>query len=111
MDATGLLHEHVARFNAGVASGDWAPMLAGFAPDADLAFEGVPVGPFAGRDAIAAAYAEQPPDDTVEILETRADGEAVVAVYAWTRDAPEPSGRMILTPHEGLIARLVVTFD
>ena len=35
-----------------------------FAPDGVLRFEGVPVGPFVGRAAIAAAYDERPPDDT-----------------------------------------------
>src|SRR4051794_31176191 len=110
-DAAALLAEHVGRFNAGVAAGDWAPMLEGFADDAVLVFEGVPVGPFAGRDAIAAAYAAQPPDDTVEILESRPEADRVVAVYAWRRDSPTPSGRMILTARDGLIARLVVTFD
>src|SRR3954468_453927 len=49
-DAAALLAAHVERFNAGVATGDWARMLEGFAADAVLAFEGVPVGPFHGRD-------------------------------------------------------------
>jgi hypothetical protein len=42
----------VARFNAGVRTGDGEPMLAGFADDAELVFEGVSAGPFAGRPAI-----------------------------------------------------------
>ena len=48
-----MLVEHVERFNEAVRSGDYAPMLAAFAPDAEMAFEGVPVGPFVGREAIA----------------------------------------------------------
>jgi hypothetical protein len=56
-----LLEQHVARFNEGVRSGDFTPMVAAFAEDAELHFEGVPVGPFVGRDAIDAAYREQPP--------------------------------------------------
>jgi steroid delta-isomerase len=110
-EAEALLAAHVARFNAGVESGDWAPMLEGFAADAVLRFEGVPTGPFEGRDAIAAAYAAQPPDDAVEILESHAEGDTLVAVYAWRRNSPSPAGRMILTPRDGRIARLVVTFD
>ncbi|HEX6663901.1 MAG TPA: nuclear transport factor 2 family protein [Gaiellaceae bacterium] len=66
-----LMREHVARFNAAVESGDWAPMLEQFADDAELEFRGLPVGPFSGRDAIAAAYADQPPDDMVRLLEER----------------------------------------
>jgi hypothetical protein len=58
-----LLAEHVDRFNAAVGSGDFGPMLELFTDDAALEFVGVPVGPFEGREAIAAAYREQPPDD------------------------------------------------
>jgi steroid Delta-isomerase len=63
-----LLAEHVERFNAGVRSGDFAPMLELFAEDATLEFRGVPVGPFHGRDAVSAAYAAQPPDDEIDVL-------------------------------------------
>jgi hypothetical protein len=48
-----LLDEHVARFNADVRTGDWSAMLELFADDAELEFFGIPVGPFAGREAIA----------------------------------------------------------
>ena len=63
-----LLRSHVERFNEGVRSGDFCAMLEQFAEDAELAFEGVPVGPFRGKPAIAQAYAEQPPDDEIVIL-------------------------------------------
>jgi hypothetical protein len=36
-----VLNEHVERFNAGVRSGDFGPMLEPFADDAELAFEGI----------------------------------------------------------------------
>ena len=106
-----LLDEHVRRFNDGIRSGDFGPMVAGFTEDAELRFEGVPAGPFEGREAIAAAYREQPPDDEVEILgaEEREDG-VVVARYAWKRDDGKQAGEMLLTPRDGKIARLVVTF-
>ena len=32
-----LLHDHVERFNAGVRSGDWAPMLETFRDDGEMA--------------------------------------------------------------------------
>ena len=73
-----LLREHVERFNAGVRSGDFGPMLAAFADDAELIFEGVPAGPFRGREAIADAYAKQPPDDEVRVLDTREEPGKVV---------------------------------
>jgi steroid Delta-isomerase len=105
-----LLDEHVRRFNAGVRSGDFAPMVEAFAEDAELQFEGVPVGPFIGRDAIAAAYRDQPPDDEVEILGAEDRDGVVVARYAWLRDHGRQAGEMRLTPRDGLIQTLVVTF-
>ena len=106
-----LLREHVARFNAGVESGDWGPMLAQFGDDAVLEFRGVPVGPFSGKDAIAAAYAEQPPDDRVRVLEQREREGRVEARYAWLAEPDVAAGEMLLTPAGELIGELVVTFD
>ena len=106
-----LLDDHVERFNEGIRTGDFGPMLDAFTEDAELRFEGVPAGPFEGRKAIAAAYREQPPDDEVEILgvEERDDG-VFVARYAWKRDGGRQAGEMLLTPRDGKVARLVVTF-
>lgn len=106
-----MLAEHVARFNEGVRSGDFGPMLEAFAPDAVMVFEGVPVGPFEGRGAIAAAYAERPPDDEIVLLgEPRGDGDAIESDYAWKSEGTR-AGRMILTARGAEIARLVVTFE
>ena len=106
-----MLVEHVERFNEAVRSGDYGPMLAAFAPDAEMAFEGVPVGPFVGREAIAAAYAQQPPDDEIVLLgEGRASCDTEETDYAWKADGTR-AGRMILTTRDGQIARLVVTFE
>lgn len=83
-----LLVAHVERFNAGVRSGDFGPMVDWFTEDAELAFEGIPVGPFHGREAIAAVYRAQPPDDEIELLDVEQDGEGrVIASYAW-RNVP-----------------------
>ena len=103
---------HVERFNDGVRSGDFGPMVEkGFADDAELAFEGVPVGPFRGKEAIARAYAEQPPDDEVLILRTNESGEEMVVVdYAWAAAPKERAGSMIFRLREGKIDRLLVTF-
>jgi steroid delta-isomerase len=106
-----MLAQHVERFNEAVRSGDYEPMLAAFARDAEMRFEGVPVGPFAGREAIAAAYAQQPPDDEVVLLtEPRLEGDREESDYAWKREGTR-AGRMILTARDGKIARLVVTFE
>jgi steroid Delta-isomerase len=99
-----LLEEHVERFNRGVRTGDFGGMVSFFAEDAEVAFEGIPVGPFVGRDAIAAAYAAQPPDDEIVLL----DGEGT---YAWAEEPEVPAGQMFLTERDGEIARLVIRYD
>ena len=108
---TDILEDHVERFNEGVRSGDFTRMLENFAPDATMAFEGVPVGPFAGKDAIAQAYREQPPDDELDVLDVRPVGDELVAGYAWRRDPEKRAGELRLTVDAGRITRLVVTFD
>jgi len=106
-----LLVAHVERFNQAVRSGDYAPMLAAFAAEAEMEFEGVPAGPFVGRDAIAAAYAAQPPTDEVLLLgPAREEDGVAVADYAWAADGVR-AGRMLLSACDGLITRLVVTFE
>jgi drug/metabolite transporter (DMT)-like permease len=107
----GLLDSHVERFNAGVRTGDWAPMVGGFADDAEMEFRGVSVGPFIGRDAIAAAYREQPPDDELRVLEQRQADGRVEARYAWLAEPDVAAGELFLTPQDGVIRKLVVTFD
>jgi steroid delta-isomerase len=109
-DSAALLAEHVRRFNDAARTGDFAPMVDGFAPDAEMVFDGVPVGPFSGRGAIAEAYAQQPPDDEIRLLgERRVDGDTVEADYGAAEGTR--AGRLILTAREGEIARLVVTFE
>jgi steroid delta-isomerase len=98
------LQRHVERFNRGVRSGDFGEMVSFFAEDAELVFEGIPVGPFHGREAIASAYAEQPPDDAIVLLDS--DG-----TYAWANEPEVPAGRMFLTERNGEIARLVIRYD
>jgi steroid delta-isomerase len=109
-DGVRLLHDHVLRFNEAVRAAEWGPMLDLFTEDAELVFEGVPAGPFRGRDTIAAAYAEQPPDDQVVTLRV-SDDDDVTALYAWRREPGTVAGRMVLTPRDGRIARLLVTFE
>jgi steroid Delta-isomerase len=110
-DGEQLLRDHVERFNTGVRSGDFGPMLERFADDAEMVFEGVPAGPFAGRDAIAAAYREQPPDDEIVLLDVREDAAGVVrAGYAWLAAPATEAGEMRLTHDDGRIVRLVVSF-
>ena len=103
-----LLSDYVDRFNAAVRSGDWEPMLELLAPDAELEFVGIPVGPFAGRDAIGEAYRMQPPDDELVLLEPRGDLEAV---YAWSKEPTRPAGELHLEERNGAITRIRVLYE
>jgi steroid delta-isomerase len=106
-----LFEAHVDRFNAGVRTGDWEPMLEQFDEAAELEFRGIPVGPFSGKDAIAAAYREQPPDDELRVLAQRERVDGVDALYAWLAEPEVAAGEMLLTTDAGRIRKLVVTFD
>ena len=106
-----LLDDHVARFNAGVRSGDFQPMVDLFTDDAELIFEGLPVGPFRGHAAIAAAYRMQPPNDEIELLDATQDSEGrIVASYAWRARPGVRGGTLLLLPREQWIARLVIQY-
>ena len=110
MNGTDLMRAHVGAFNDAVRSGDWEPMFVRFAPDAELRFENVPAGPFAGIDEIRRAYREQPPDDQIQLLGIQADDEGgeVVGAYVWLRGG---TGRLVLQHERGAITRLTVIFD
>ena len=106
-----FLERHVETFNAAVRSGDFASLVALFAEDATLEFAGVPVGPFHGRDAIAAAYAAQPPTDTMTALDVRIEDDGtVVEPFSWASDGGARSGEMRLVVEGDRIRRLVVAF-
>lgn len=110
MSGRELMESHVARFNEGVRTGDWEPMLSRFADDAELSFENVPAGPFSGLEEIRHAYREQPPDDEIRLLGIQDEEEAkrVTAGFAWARGG---TGRLVLEHERGAIVRLVVIFD
>jgi RimJ/RimL family protein N-acetyltransferase len=110
-DAIALLHDYVMVHNECVRTGDWEPLSGWFTEDAELAFVGVPVGPFNGRAAIAAAYEAQPPDDEVLIFGTEENGEEIVARYGWLKEPGKQAGRMRVTRRDGRIQKLVVTFE
>jgi RimJ/RimL family protein N-acetyltransferase len=103
-----LLQAYVAAHNEGVRTGNWEGLGPYFAEDAELVFEGPPVGPFRGRDAIVAAYRTQPPDDTVELLEVAEQDGAVTAGYAWSADPETRAGELRADLRDGEIVRLVV---
>jgi hypothetical protein len=102
------MEAHVRAFNAGVQTGDWEPMLARFADDAELYFENAPVGPFLGLEEIRRAYREQPPDDEILLLGIQDEGDRVVAAFAWSKGG---TGRLLMEHDQGTVTKLTVVFD
>ncbi|HZO63281.1 MAG TPA: GNAT family N-acetyltransferase [Gaiellaceae bacterium] len=109
--AVDVLYEYVARHNLGVRTGDWEALGECFAEDGRLEFEGVQVGPFAGREAIVAAYRDRPPDDEVLVLAAKERPDGVEARYSWAVAPERPAGRMVLGLRDGTLERLLVTVD
>ena len=101
------VHAHDAAINDTVASCEWETFSERFADDATLAFEGVPVGPFTGRPAIAAAYAAQPPTDTMTVVDMDSEGDQETVRFVWSAGG---TGTMHITWQGGAIAALRVSF-
>ena len=112
MHAAAALVSHCQRFNTAVHTGEYTALVDHFAPDAEMVFEGVDAGPYKGRDAIAEAYAAQPPQDQVLLLhaEELPDG-TLVGDYAWASSAQTRAGQLRMTLDGDEITRLVVTVD
>lgn len=97
--------DHVDAFNLAVTTGDWETFAERFALDAMMRFVGVPVGPFEGRAAIAAAYRESPPAETMTLVED--GGER--ARFRWSGGG---TGSMELCwAPDGTVQALIVSFD
>lgn len=105
-----LFQRHIALFNQGARSGDFGPMLEQFTDDSELLFEGIPVGPFRGKAAIAAAYAAQPPNDEIEVLEIDAQEGKIRGAYAWRANPGKHAGEMIISLAGDKIARLLIRY-
>jgi aminoglycoside 6'-N-acetyltransferase len=110
-DGIALLHDYVMVHNECVRTGDWEPLAEWFTEDAELSFEGVPVGPFNGLEEIAAAYESRAPDDQVVIFGTGESAGEIVARYGWLKEPGKQAGRMLVTPRDGKIQKLLVTFE
>ena len=99
--------DHVAAFNQSVRSGGWTAFTDRFTLDATMRFAGVPVGPFAGREAIAAAYAAQPPSDTLTVSRAVSSGEVDELWFTWDNGG---TGTMTVRWSADLIAELTIAF-
>src|SRR5215831_7741309 len=85
-DPQAFADAHIAAFNDAVLTQDFNRFIERFSDDAKMRFENVPGAgelEFNGSPAIAAAYAQQPPDDEIVLTgPARSDGEAVVIPFA-----------------------------
>ena len=102
---------YIEAHNTAVRTGDWAAFAEWFTDDAEVRFEGVPVGPFRGRNEIRQAYAERPPDDEVEIRNVRGDGSHTTADYGWRGEGGARAGELRLTWDGDRVRELVITFE
>jgi len=101
--------EHVVAFNRAVTTGDWDTFALRFAEDASMSFVDVPAGPYLGRAAIAGAYRDNPPTETMNLIEASEREAADVARFRW---ASGRTGTMVLTwAPDGSVQALRVSFD
>ncbi|HEY2673324.1 MAG TPA: nuclear transport factor 2 family protein [Rugosimonospora sp.] len=101
-----LVDEHARLFNESVRTGDFTGFVGTFAPTAVMRFINLPAGPYVGRDAIADAYADQPPDDTMSIVDVREVGPDTAQVeFAWDRGG---TGSMTVSWHDDRVIDLTI---
>ncbi len=88
-------------------------MMSLFSENAEMRFEGIPVGPFKGRTAIMQAYAMQPPDDQIVLLSSRrkADENEIIGEYAWLKDPTVRAGELRITAAGGKIVKLTIHYE
>ena len=111
MLVTERVESHVAAFGDAVASGRWTAFAERFADDAEMEFVGVPVGPFRGRAAIAAAYGADPPREALELTgPVTTEGDDAVAPFRWVDSGGTGTMRLRFGT-TGEVVRLVVAFD
>ena len=106
---TSRVTEHCRLFNEAVRSGSLDTFTATFTPDAVMRFEGVPTGPYNGRDAIAAAYAASPPASTMTVASVASAGNTDVVRFTW--DDGRGGGTLRVRWHDGQVADVTVTLQ
>ena len=100
--------EQCRLFNEGVRTGDWGGYLGRFADNATLRIDGDPGGTYVGRDAIAAVYAQAPPEDTLNVTSVESAGDEDLATVAWSTGG---GGTLRVRWSAGRIAELTASFD
>ncbi len=108
-DLKAAVARHAELFNRSVREEDFTALVDTFAPTAVMRFVGIPAGPYVGRDAIARAYTETPPDDTMSIVDVHEAGpHTAQAAFTWSRGG---GGSMTISWYDGAIIDLTVALD
>lgn len=95
-------------YNTGVRTCEFSGVIALFADDGALDFEGVPGrGAFTGKAAIAQHFIDDPPEDEIFVTRWKHAGDSIIAEFRWT-DIPEGGGCLFVQRREGSIARLTI---
>jgi hypothetical protein len=111
MVVTHQVEDHAAGFAEAVATGRWTAFAERFAEDGEMQFVGVPVGPFSGRAAIAAAYGADPPREPLTLTgPVTTEGADAVVPFRWVESGGTGTMRLRFGA-TGLVERLVVAFD
>lgn len=77
-----------------------------------MRFEGIPVGPFRGREEIARAYRGQHPDDEINILDVEEKGGGkVFARYSWSKNPKTMAGELEMEATGGQITKLIIRYE
>jgi hypothetical protein len=105
-----MLDRYIRAHNQGVRTGDFTSLVALFAEGAVMSFVDLPVGTFHGREAIVRAFATQPPDDELVVVDSAVggDGDEMIAHYRWKRVPEDPGGTLRIRTQGDLIHRLLV---
>jgi hypothetical protein len=104
------LEEYVEAHNRARRSLEFGALAALFHRDGALAFVGIPIGPFVGRDRIAKAFAENPPSDDLVVFDpSEPETDIAECSYGWASKPDEREGTLRLESDKGQIKRLVVT--
>ena len=113
-EATDLLFQairaHVELFNESVGTGSWDRFVESLHNDPRMTFEPIPVSPFIGRYAIATAYREMPPTDTMSISSVDVlEADTVSARFAW--DTSGDTGELRVSGRDDRVTAIEVIFD
>lgn len=103
------LQRYLDVHNAAIETGDFNSLVRLFTPNGELHFVGIDFGPFYGREEIAKAFRDRPPEHKLALSSVTADGNKATAVYATAEKPDEHVGTLVLTEEDEMIQRLTIS--